>query len=226
MVDLHLPPGHTAMGAPNPNSVQDASGAWFFGLNTKVSGQNYQFRVYKQVGDGQAVQCMSVQGYEGQGQITLQGDGSLTACAYRKAGDGQTAGSVQVSEFARLSMGGSSIIGGVVPCRPALSSAAFQGQAYTGQQLIDLVALFGLPTLIQSADVRFTVEADAADVRGRLGGDLDPWQLTPIAQIPHLSVSQNGTIYTNDGRNVLLSVVPANAHAKLWLNLLAYTPRN
>src|SRR5262245_58843322 len=88
---------------------------------------------------------------------------------------------------------------GLVVCSPAKSAPAYVGQAFTGQQTLDLVALFDLPLEIKACDVRLSVEADTANVRGRLGGQEDPWQLTPVVQIADLAVSQNGFIYPYDG---------------------------
>lgn len=113
----------------------------------------------------------------------------------------------------------------IVYCNPAKSTPDINGQTFAGTRTIDLVAMFGIPGPIVFADVRFGINAATPGTRGRLGGDGDPWQLTPFAQAPNIDMSDRGNVYPPDGRHVQFSVKPDGASCIAWLNLIAYMLR-
>lgn len=224
-ITLHLPPGHRAMGAPNPNGVLGGDGAIFFGLCTKINNAAYAFRVYRQLGDAAANECLSVQGLGGQGQIQLQLDGSLWACGFAAAGDGQVARMLPVLEYVPVQGERDRVpgaLGSYIPAPHLLQSEAVNGQIVSGGRWLDMAALFGVPSACRAYAVRLAAESASPNVRARLGTEQVPYALTVNTQAANLEVHGFGIVTADADGRVYLSVAPIGAGAQVWVQLAGW----
>lgn len=93
---LRLPPGHSPMGSPPPSLALSGDGSAFYGLQTKVSGNAYGFRVYHQLPVGTAIPIET--GIGGQGRLEACG-AELVAVGYAVPGDGRAVATFMVPGF-------------------------------------------------------------------------------------------------------------------------------
>ena len=84
---LVLPAGHTTMGSPPPSLALSNDGTAFYGVQTKVNGSAYAFRVYVQAPSTAPAHAVET-GIRGQGRLN-ETCGLLVASGYAKAGDGK-----------------------------------------------------------------------------------------------------------------------------------------
>lgn len=204
---------------------------WRLGCCATVGGY-FKYRVYTLQADGRLVEIQITDVGDGRGWLGYDLEGYMCYSSWQGSWFKPAGGPMRVPTVPPIPLGSggtsptppptASGSGILVPLSPARYTPAVNGQSFTGSQYIDLVQLFGLPGPIMALDVRFTMTGNAQDVRARLGGDGDPWQITPTTQIGNQSMSDRGLIYPMDGRRVLMSLVPETASALLWLNALGY----
>jgi hypothetical protein len=203
---------------------QDGRKVWCLGCCAEHQGY-FCFRAYWLQGN-ELVEVPLPDTGTGRGWLDVAADGYLYYAAWEGNNIRPSNGPGRVPGAVPWLMGGGS--SGFVWFKPSRYTDAINGQVRTGSEQIDVVTLFGLPGPIVEARFRFTVQADSAGVRGRLGSASDPSQMTPMTQVAGEDISDNAMISLDDGRHLTLSVVAkggAAASAKCWLSILGYTPK-
>lgn len=107
--------------------------------------------------------------------------------------------------------------GGVVLFPAVVTNAAWEAHALAGGVLVDIPAVFGVPSA-SSYLVRFTVNAPLANVRGRAGTIACPYFFTVNSQVAGVDEMQQGWV---PGPECYIS--PAQGTPKVWMQLVGYS---
>lgn len=212
-------PGQGLYGGADISRATDANGVLHIGCCARGPDSDFRFRVFRYLGPVASEVPLQARA-TGRGELTIDlHSGRMYWIAWEHSTfyTEIVPGAAPFAAWEPVTFAG-----GYIPCLPNLYNLGLDGQLVSGGRSLGMAQLFDVPPACRAYVVRLVCMADRADVRARLGTEMQPGQLTANTQVANVQIHQVGVVNAGAGGRIWLSVAPDGASAKVWLQVAGY----